>query len=1654
MRIRERARRVGGFGRALARTALVASFLLVGSPAVLAGPTGEQVVRGDVQIHRDGSLTAISASDGSIINFDSFDILRHETVQFQQPSVTSRVLNRVLNGDPTRIDGSLLANGKVYIANPAGVFFGGSAVVDVAGLIAAAGELGADDFLAQVDHFTNVTGAVENVGTIHADVVGLVGRTVANHGSIATDRGMVALVAGDDVFLASSDGRLIIHVEGPASATTGVGIENSGEIDAEIGSIDLTTGDAYSLAINHTGILRGRDVELNGGEQGRVEVAGEIDTSNLVAGARGGSVRLLGEEVILSDARIDASGEAGGGEIRIGGDLRGGADLLAAKRTRVDAATEIAADAIGTGEGGLVVVWSDERTDFEGEIQARGGEAAGNGGFVEVSSKGQLSYRGRVDLRASRGRVGTLLLDPENLFIINGSGGSLDSQLADGTIFRTDGGTDETISEDALEAQSELSGIVLEATNDIVVEDLADDELSLTNSISFSADADSSGSGVFRMDDAANDGIRTVGGDVLIAGTDITVGAIDTSGSASDGESSTNGGSAGAIVLTSRIQGDIQALGPLTAKGGASAAKPGGMESEDDPTYDGGLGGSVFAETAAGTVAIHSIDTSGGAGDEIGGAAGQITLTAAEVPSVADSDPDDGVDDSVPAMPGTVTVSNGITQRGGTGGEEDGGDNFVSVTAEGAVDLTLTDIASLTILQRDATSDVDVQQGGLAVVDINGEAGLDDAPGSNVVQTIDTATAAPGLELNYALSDENASIEIPTAAVTIGGDLDIATDGDLILGDGSATTISVAGGSSLGLRADAENDGTGSLLAPGDVTHIATDGDLTLQGVGIGEAQTFQISAIGGEGVLSMTAQGRVDVDVAGEGFGAISVTQRDAAGDIDVLQSIGTVIDINGSPADPEAEDPDAAFGVSTVVDVDTTAGEVGLVYSLEDGSAPVVIETGSMRLGGDSIVRSGDDLTVGTTGGTAIEMVNGSSLLLAADADASGAGALMFGDPDVVIDMGGSAAQPAQLLLFGGEGIGSSEAPIRTRGSVILAGVSGEGDFQFVHDGPGLLRLGEVLIPDPTLPEIENSSIGVFVIGEGSMSLENTAGPILFAGVENEALVQTGGAQTYRSAVEIESTSLLIAGTQILFERSVDTAPFAEELPELSITAFESAEFRQAVGGTRALGELAISEVGTTRILGGSVTSEGTQTYGNPVEFVGATEFRATDAFDMEGGLARSGAVEFGSTLDGADALLVLADSGVLFGGDVGTSTRPAALIVETPGGIEFGASQVLVGMGGIELDPVGRIFVPEVATLFKRSGSLSFDTPGNFRIGRREKFSVGGDLEIRAVDVTVGDIAAEGLYIDSSSLTFLGREPGLVLQPDGSTLMDQGVDYVADRISLTARPVADDGAADYPDPTFATQDGALSVPGEPTPFAIRLFDSHGGSVSGTLAAGGPAPDGEGVGPMLDLVGTGPRATLDPATQIPRPPPETWMPTIVASAEVPRAWQIAELEADEVYAFLRCSPDGHGASDDCSAARTEDDAERTGSTALDTPRARTIARDYQALTADPARRSAGLADLHEAIRAYHGAVDSGASYSTISDFLEHSPKYHVAFDYLASIDSLLTELRLLDLGERVFLSVREKIVSDLLGSEPIEGITPVDLIRDPLSELVASSR
>jgi len=666
----------GSFQRGVAHSLLVVFLAtLPGSPPIRAEIAGEQVISGDVTFQQQGDVTTIHASDGAIIHYDQLDVWAHEELHFVQPDSQARVLNRVF-GDATHIDGGLFANGIVYIVNPAGIFFGGSAVVDVAGLVAAAGNISNDDFLAGTDHF-ELTGRVINAGQIDAGSVALLGTSVANHGSIRAPDGTIALVAGEQVVLTRLGGHLYVEVEGTAGDADTAAIEQTGSVDAGAGEVSFTTGDVYSLAINHDGITRGRTIELRAAS-GTVSVAGLLDASDRSAGATGGSIAVTGERIALLGAELDASGDAGGGTIRVGGDLRGEGTLPAAKRTFVNGDSVLRADAIGSGDGGRVIVWADEATAFHGALSARGGAAGGDGGFAEISGAVFLWSDGDVDLRAVSGANGTLLYDPKDIVLAGGTVDGDDNENVDAgeldQIGRDAGqilfGDPDELTTPFTIYESEIEGtdanVVLEATNSITtsgagtfVNDTGEgvdvlrisDGNSLTMRTRNSA-GDATGSTTAPGINLAGLSLLTTGGAVTLSTGDgnVAVAGITTRGDAA------TGGPGGAVTLTAGGDGSVTA-GAIDTSGGASA------------TAAGGAGGAASLTTVDGAITVASVTTSGGAGATNGGAGGAINLSAGDFDASRDSD---------------VTATGDLRSRGGDGGTGIGGDGgSVTVGSEG-----------------------------------------------------------------------------------------------------------------------------------------------------------------------------------------------------------------------------------------------------------------------------------------------------------------------------------------------------------------------------------------------------------------------------------------------------------------------------------------------------------------------------------------------------------------------------------------------------------------------------------------------------------------------------------------------------------------------------------------------------------------------------------------------------------------------------------------------------------------------------------------------------------------------------------------------------------------------------------------------------------
>jgi filamentous hemagglutinin family protein len=387
-------------------------------------PDGGLVVRGSAIFDPRGSVLTITNTPGTIINWPGFSIGAGEVARFVQQDSSSAVLNRITGQDPSQILGALQSNGRVFLVNPNGIVFGAGAKVDVNGLVASTLDIGNDNFAAGRNVFDAANGragTIRNDGTITTPTGGrvyLIAPSIENNGLISSPRGEVMLAAGHHVELVDSGSpALQVVVSAPADRAV-----NLGRIIAEGGSIGI-----YGALVNQRGLVSADSAVR--GEDGRIvfKASGEtlLDAGSVTSARgvdHGGNIQVLGDHVGLTgDALVDASGQHGGGTVLVGGDFHGAnPDVANASATYVGAQATIRADAIESGDGGRVAVWSDGATRAYGHISARGGEQSGDGGFAEVSGRGYLDYGARTDLLAPHGTAGTLLLDPNDITIQNG----------------------------------------------------------------------------------------------------------------------------------------------------------------------------------------------------------------------------------------------------------------------------------------------------------------------------------------------------------------------------------------------------------------------------------------------------------------------------------------------------------------------------------------------------------------------------------------------------------------------------------------------------------------------------------------------------------------------------------------------------------------------------------------------------------------------------------------------------------------------------------------------------------------------------------------------------------------------------------------------------------------------------------------------------------------------------------------------------------------------------------------------------------------------------------------------------------------------------------------------------------------------------------
>lgn len=294
-----------------------AAFLLCAAQAQ-AAPAGGQVVGGSGSISQSGNTTTIQQNSQNLsVNWQSFNVGRQETVNFVQPSAAAIAVNRIYDTAGSQILGKLNANGQVWLINPNGVLFGQGAQVNVGGLVASTLDLASASGDGKTARFSGSgSGSVINQGSLNASTggyVALLGKSVANSGTISAPQGTVALGAGSALTLNFNGNRLAsLRVEQSLVDTLAA---NGGLIQANGGQVLLSAGARDSViasVVNNSGVIEARTVEnqsgtivlLAGMAAGTTQVGGTLDAS-APNGGNGGFIETSGARVkVADDAKI------------------------------------------------------------------------------------------------------------------------------------------------------------------------------------------------------------------------------------------------------------------------------------------------------------------------------------------------------------------------------------------------------------------------------------------------------------------------------------------------------------------------------------------------------------------------------------------------------------------------------------------------------------------------------------------------------------------------------------------------------------------------------------------------------------------------------------------------------------------------------------------------------------------------------------------------------------------------------------------------------------------------------------------------------------------------------------------------------------------------------------------------------------------------------------------------------------------------------------------------------------------------------------------------------------------------------------------------------------------------------------------------------
>ncbi len=1091
-------------GHALASVSLIPFFIL-GIVGAKAQPVGGSVVAGQAQITTTGATTLINQSTAkAIINWQDFSVAKGAAVQFNQPSSSSLTLNRVTGTGISAINGSLTANGQVWLLNPNGLLIGNGAQINVGGLLATTSDLTNQDFLAGRYNFSGGgSGAIVNNGAIKAAPGGAVvlsAPKVVNNGIIAARAGHVVL-AGTDTFTVDFDGDHLISYAVGDTRKSGT-VVNTGAIKS--GNVLLTAKAAQGVqdaVVNNSGMIEATSARVENGEivleadGGTTTDSGTLNATGKKDGETGGTVKVLGTQVAVGDgAKIDVSGQAGGGTVLIGGDFHGQGTTQQAQNTTVGHAT-IKADAIKSGDGGKVAVWSTGQTNFAGHISARGGAQSGNGGQVETSGHTLgVPAEAVVDTGATQGLAGNWLLDPYNLTIsatnpnhAAGTTGGADS-LGDG------GETDVVISPNAVDTALTTGGVGLQAHNDIIV--AADGAISATTSNTLEMDAAHS---------------IILNAPISITGTGPNAIIVLNAGEPSYILAAPNGTFAATATTPALIQDNY---------GNTSQAT---LTAPDIRLFDSSATGSIGSSAApiyvagpSGTLSLLVAGNSALSGGTVGGASAYIYSPGTTVVALS-SGTNLGTGTLSLTAASSIELTNGsaitvgglaLTSTGGTVAIDatpvNVGAGTVSLSATGNITQNAA-ITAGTLSASSTSGAITLTNAANAVSSFAGQAATDTLEFNNTGNlSVSYAQGAGSVQVTNAgnLTITGSGVTASSKFGTDGGSVTLSATGTIT----TSSSITAANGSSTaGTVSLTANDlNLGSAISAHAVNLTANTGGSISLGAG-GSITGTALNFDGSGGAITLDAGGQVTVNGSvtandgGSTTGTITLTANDAdlgASGANGISGSGTLSAGNIMLAVNSGTGAIGAGGSAVAL---TSAGTINISATTTGGSA-YLTSTGAASISSASLAGAGIfDLTAASDISVSNTLAAGSVALVSGGtiSTASGPGKIVAGTVSL-------------NTASGSGGIGSSTVPLLLEGTTsapVNLSLTTNGGSAYVHASTAGSYVAAVAVNGVNLGGTQGDSSGGGGVAGGALVL--AAGDISI----------NGAVMTFGSSIELDS-------------------------------------------------------------------------------------------------------------------------------------------------------------------------------------------------------------------------------------------------------------------------------------------------------------------------------------------------------------------------------------------------------------------------------------------------------------------------------------------------------------------------------------------------------